>query len=469
MKQITHKKRAVIHGLSMAVFLGACLGLQADDKGVSAQAQVNTDRPGVEVRADRTDRDSNRSYRADNGKLSHGDASFIRDAAKGGLMEVQMGQAAKDHAANPEVKAYGERLVKDHTEANKKLTAMAEQKGLNLAKDMDRDDANKGAKMAMDYEGKQGADFDKAFIKHAISDHKKDIKKFEKASRDSEDSDLKSFASMTLPTLREHQMEAERLAKVLGVDVNVSDNSEIDAHASTTEAAGAPGLSIQNNNSSINRVDRDAKIESDVNVNRDRDNKAEGKVEVNTDKGDHKTLGVTTESGDNKTLGLQTQKGDNKILGVQTGPGDGKTLGLNTSKTDGKLLGIIPAPGHKKAENRVDVDMDRSNHRVDASVGGPASGEKGASVHAEAGDHKAGASVHADADHDKGAKVMAYADAPSKVQDTIKAEGGDANTKIRKQTVNGKTVYRVEIQKEGKNRVLRIGEDGTIMKDNKAK
>jgi putative membrane protein len=207
MKQITHKTRGVIHGLSMAVFLGACLGLQADDKGISAQAQVNTDRPAVEVRTD-ADRDSNRSFRADvrsdrdNGKLSRGDASFVRDAAKGGLMEVQMGQSAKDHASNPEVKAYGERLVKDHTEANKKLSEMAAQKGITLAKEMDRDEANKGAKMAMDFEGKQGADFDKAFIKHAIKDHKKDISKFEKASRDAEDSDIKSFASMTLPKLR---------------------------------------------------------------------------------------------------------------------------------------------------------------------------------------------------------------------------------------------------------------------------
>ena len=46
MKRINYKKRAVIHGLSMAVFLGACLGLQANDqeKGVSAQATVTTDR-----------------------------------------------------------------------------------------------------------------------------------------------------------------------------------------------------------------------------------------------------------------------------------------------------------------------------------------------------------------------------------------------------------------------------------------
>src|SRR4051794_37502535 len=121
MKRINYKKRAVIHGLSMAVFLGACLGLQANDqeKGVSAQATVNTDRSTTSS----TDRNSDRSYtsttdRNSDGKLSHGDASFIKEAAQGGLMEVKMGQTAKDHAQNTEVKNYGEMLVKDHSKAN---------------------------------------------------------------------------------------------------------------------------------------------------------------------------------------------------------------------------------------------------------------------------------------------------------------------------------------------------------------
>src|SRR3954468_24961952 len=103
MKRINYKKRVVIHGLSMAVFLGACLGIQAkddDNKGVSAQATVNTDRSSTSS----TDRNS------DNSKLAHADANFVKEAAQGGLMEVKMGQTAKDHAASPEVKQYGEML-----------------------------------------------------------------------------------------------------------------------------------------------------------------------------------------------------------------------------------------------------------------------------------------------------------------------------------------------------------------------
>jgi hypothetical protein len=149
-------------------------------------------------------------------------------------------------------------------------------------------------------------------------------------------------------------------------------------------------------------------------------------------------------------------------LGVETKPGDGKTLGLNTRKDDGKLLGIIPAPGRHKAENRVDVDVDKSDHSVelnansdrDASIGAPASSEKGASANAE---------VHKDKDSKANATTLSYNDLPAKVQDTIKAQGGSADSvkNVKKHTRNGQTVYTARVN--GKS--LQIAEDGTIVKE----
>jgi len=488
MKRINYKKRAVIHGLSMAVFLGACLGVQANDhekKGVSAQATVNTDRSTTSS----TDRTGDRSFSAtadlnEQGKLSRGDANFVKEAAQGGLMEVKLGQTAKDRGSSADIKNYGEMLVKDHSKANERLTQLASQKGVNLAKDVE----HKHTDELMEMEKKSGADFDRAFIEHAIKDHRKDISRFERASRDLNDSELKAFATETLPKLRAHLAEAERIAKSLGVNVAVR-NLDLDADASAAASAGAPGLAVESGNSSVNRVDvdinnkdrapggrvdinvdrdRDASIKTDVDLDTDADAKA--KVEIDTDKGDGKILGVETEKGDGKvlgvetqpgddqTLGVETKKGDGKVLGIETRPGDGKTLGLNTRKDDGKLLGIIPAPGRHDAENTVDVDVDRSADRIEvdanAGVGAPATAEKGAKVEGKV-------------DLDKDAKTLAFSDVPAKVQDTIRKEGGSADLKVKQHMMNGKTAYKVEIKKEGRNRVLHIAEDGTIIKDNK--
>jgi hypothetical protein len=42
-----------------------------------------------------------------------------------------------------------------------------------------------------------------------VSDHKQDVSEFEKESKSGHDSDIKGFASKTLPTLQEHLKLAE--------------------------------------------------------------------------------------------------------------------------------------------------------------------------------------------------------------------------------------------------------------------
>src|SRR5438105_12496884 len=50
--------------------------------------------------------------------LSAADKAFMKDAAKGGMMEVAMGWVAEQHATDSEVKTFGARMVKDHVKAN---------------------------------------------------------------------------------------------------------------------------------------------------------------------------------------------------------------------------------------------------------------------------------------------------------------------------------------------------------------
>jgi putative membrane protein len=57
-----------------------------------------------------------------------------------------------------------------------------------------------------------GEEFDKAYMKTMVRDHKKDVKDFEKASKDLADADLKGWAAKTLPTLEEHLKLAEQTA-----------------------------------------------------------------------------------------------------------------------------------------------------------------------------------------------------------------------------------------------------------------
>jgi putative membrane protein len=58
----------------------------------------------------------------------------------------------------------------------------------------------------------QGAAFDRAYAREMVSDHKKDIGEFERASNNLLDTDLKAWATRTLPNLREHLRTAQEAA-----------------------------------------------------------------------------------------------------------------------------------------------------------------------------------------------------------------------------------------------------------------
>src|ERR1700733_4099324 len=59
------------------------------------------------------------------GTLKPSDRTFAIIAAQGGMAEVQMGKMAADKATDPDVKAFGQRMVGDHTKANDQLKAVA--------------------------------------------------------------------------------------------------------------------------------------------------------------------------------------------------------------------------------------------------------------------------------------------------------------------------------------------------------
>ena len=58
---------------------------------------------------------------ADEKKLGD-DAKFLKEAISGGMLEVKLGELARDKGMDPDVKKFGERMVTDHSKANKELT-----------------------------------------------------------------------------------------------------------------------------------------------------------------------------------------------------------------------------------------------------------------------------------------------------------------------------------------------------------
>jgi Predicted outer membrane protein len=144
--------------------------------------------------------------------LSSGDRKFMEKAAEGGMAEVKLGQLASQKASADQVKQFGQRMVDDHGKANDQLKQLASTKNVTLPTDLDKSTQREYDKLSK----LSGADFDREYMKHMVSDHKKDISEFKSESNKAKDADLKQFASSTLPTLQEHltlAQSAEQVAK----------------------------------------------------------------------------------------------------------------------------------------------------------------------------------------------------------------------------------------------------------------
>jgi putative membrane protein len=174
-----------------------------------------------------TEGDNKASAPSRTGGVLTADRKFMDKAAQGGMAEVEMGQLAEQNAQNPNVKAFGKRMVEDHTKANDQLKQLASQKGVALPTSLDaKEQATKNRLSKL-----QGAAFDKAYMKDMVADHQQDVAEFKKASSSAHDADLKNWASETLPTLQSHLQEAEKIDANVGGANAMSKNNSGDATA----------------------------------------------------------------------------------------------------------------------------------------------------------------------------------------------------------------------------------------------
>lgn len=146
------------------------------------------------------------------------DATFYKNAAEGGMAEVELGNLAQKNGKSQSVKDFGVMMVKDHSAANEKLKSVAAAKIVALPSSPSMGQMATKAKL----EALSGDAFDKAYIKDMTKDHEEDIKEFNKEAVSGKDPDAKAYAASTLPTLEEHLRKIQSIAASSGVKVAAS-------------------------------------------------------------------------------------------------------------------------------------------------------------------------------------------------------------------------------------------------------
>ena len=120
--------------------------------------------------------------------LSEKDKSFMKKAAKVGMMEVALGRLAEQNGQSADVKSFGKRMVTDHSKANDELKSIAAEKGVKLP-------------------GKEPSEkwtSDKVYMDLMVKDHEKDLAEFQDEATNGGDPDVKKFAEDTAKMVHEH-------------------------------------------------------------------------------------------------------------------------------------------------------------------------------------------------------------------------------------------------------------------------
>jgi putative membrane protein len=128
------------------------------------------------------------------------DANFLVEAAAINLEEIKLGELALQKGMMDDTKELGKMMVKEHTAAMKDLKKLADSKSITIPEVLTED----GQDAYDDLNEETGKDFDKEYCSMMVRGHKSAIRKFENASSNAEDPDIRNWATSMLPALRAH-------------------------------------------------------------------------------------------------------------------------------------------------------------------------------------------------------------------------------------------------------------------------
>ena len=95
------------------------------------------------------------------------DADFVRDVALKNMAEVELSRMALDKATNLDIKSFAQRMIDDHGAAGHNLKSVVSGQPIEWPAQLD----DKHRKTADELAKKQGADFDRDYVKAMVEGH----------------------------------------------------------------------------------------------------------------------------------------------------------------------------------------------------------------------------------------------------------------------------------------------------------
>lgn len=188
--------------LLISVSISLAIGT-ACSKESSNQAATSSD-PSIKI---------NSTSDVGDAAITGSDLAFVISEAPGEMGEIELGNLAVSKAQSADVKAFGQKMVEDHSKAIQDLIALMKQKNVLLPSDMMPTHIELKDKLS----NLSGAEFDKEYVRAMVETHEKDVAAYENVSNTAADADVKAFAAKKLPTLKTHLETLKSMANKMSV------------------------------------------------------------------------------------------------------------------------------------------------------------------------------------------------------------------------------------------------------------
>jgi putative membrane protein len=142
------------------------------------------------------------------GEASQADKMFVSRTLQSDMAEVQLAQLTLQKSKNEQVKQFAQKMIDDHSELGDKVKVFAKQIGVEIPTQLSKKDKATVAKL----QELSGSEYDQAYIKEMVKDHKKYLSELQMEGSTGQDEAVKDAASQISQVITQHLRMIQQIA-----------------------------------------------------------------------------------------------------------------------------------------------------------------------------------------------------------------------------------------------------------------
>ncbi len=140
--------------------------------------------------------------------------NFVINAALSDMYERQAGSMAAQKGVSPQIRGFGDRMLRDHNTTTQQMMATLQNQGIQIVPPGVLDPRHQT--MVGELTTAQGADFDRRFAVQQVAAHREAVAMIQMYAQSGDNPALKQLAQQTLPMIQDHLRMAQMLPGAAG-------------------------------------------------------------------------------------------------------------------------------------------------------------------------------------------------------------------------------------------------------------